>query len=147
MTQQPFHHVSIHSTLPCVGRLSKVKGSEMAAKGAVSRQLSAARGPSRAQQQGRGGDKRCGGVQPVAAAGALEPSAKGMNMTASQRLQKFASTFTIFFPLWTVIAAGAALARPETYTFMSTDKFTGALAILYELLSAFLTHSLMRSDI
>jgi hypothetical protein len=86
-------------------------------------------------------------VQPVAAAGALEPSAKGMNMTASQRLQKFASTFTIFFPLWTVIAAGAALARPETYTFMSTDKFTGALAILYELVSAFLTHSLMRSGI
>jgi hypothetical protein len=63
-------------------------------------------------------------------------------MTASQQLQKFASTFTIFFPLWTVIAAGAALARPETYTFMSTDKFTGALAILYELVSAFLTHSL-----
>jgi len=40
------------------------------------------------------------------------------------------STVTNLFPLWTVLSAALALARPEAFAIMSTDKFTAALAVL-----------------
>lgn len=70
--------------------------------------------------------------RPTAAAGAAsEGSSASSATTLPQQLSKIASAITISFPLWTVLSACAALVKPEAYAFMSTEKFTGALAILY----------------
>jgi len=43
---------------------------------------------------------------------------------------KATDVLTSFFPLWTVIFAGLALKRPQTFAWFTTKYFTASLAIL-----------------
>ena len=43
---------------------------------------------------------------------------------------KITDTLTILFPLWTVIFAGLAIVRPESFAWFTTQYFTGTLGLL-----------------
>eukprot|EP00191_Tetraselmis_sp_GSL018_P000022 CAMPEP_0177606608 /NCGR_PEP_ID=MMETSP0419_2-20121207/17402_1 /TAXON_ID=582737 /ORGANISM="Tetraselmis sp., Strain GSL018" /LENGTH=382 /DNA_ID=CAMNT_0019100989 /DNA_START=128 /DNA_END=1276 /DNA_ORIENTATION=- len=65
------------------------------------------------------------GVQAVA-----RPHVSATAVDENSALKKFSQSFTRLFPLWNILGAGLALKQPEVYSFMSTDYFTAALAIL-----------------
>ena len=60
----------------------------------------------------------------AAAAAAAAP------MTTMDKFNKFSSAIVNLFPLWTVLFAGAGLARPEWFAWLTTQYFTAALAML-----------------
>eukprot|EP00192_Tetraselmis_astigmatica_P011946 CAMPEP_0117657114 /NCGR_PEP_ID=MMETSP0804-20121206/5160_1 /TAXON_ID=1074897 /ORGANISM="Tetraselmis astigmatica, Strain CCMP880" /LENGTH=396 /DNA_ID=CAMNT_0005463551 /DNA_START=590 /DNA_END=1780 /DNA_ORIENTATION=- len=65
--------------------------------------------------------------QPCAVA---RPRVTAASARGSSAMETFSSYFTNLFPLWNVAAAVLALKEPAAFSFMSTDYFTAALAVL-----------------
>jgi len=91
--------------------------------------------PMSAQANGNAGLKKLPGPLAVAAQGHGQqrvPDTWAAKAKAAvpthDALVKAAAGFTNLFPLWTVLGAGLALKRPETFTWLTTDMFTYSLA-------------------
>ena len=60
-----------------------------------------------------------------AADGAVAPTAP-----TATNFKKFTEVFANLFPIWTILAAVVGVARPETFSFMTSGAYTGCLALL-----------------
>lgn len=61
------------------------------------------------------------------------PASSGVPSSTSgwfETYMKISNIFANLFPLWTVLAAGAGLANPSLFSWLSTEYFTAGLAIL-----------------
>ena len=72
-----------------------------------------------AKTRGRGGRATTTVVR--AADGAVAPTSN---------FKKFTEVFANLFPIWTILAAVVGVARPETFSFMTSGAYTGCLALL-----------------
>mmetsp|Transcript_16253 Transcript_16253/g.23141 ORF Transcript_16253/g.23141 Transcript_16253/m.23141 type:complete len:414 (+) Transcript_16253:110-1351(+) len=61
---------------------------------------------------------------------AVEPPSDGIGTKIFNAYTKTASLATTLFPLWTVIFTGIALKSPSSFSWFTTEYFTGALAAL-----------------
>lgn len=66
-------------------------------------------------------------VQAQASAGADAPIVESSSMV---KFKQFSELFSNLFPVWTVISAAVALKNPAVFNFMTTESFTGWLALL-----------------
>jgi len=66
-------------------------------------------------------------VQAQASAAADAPIVESSSMV---KFKQFSELFSNLFPVWTVISAAVALKNPAVFSFMTTESFTGWLALL-----------------